>query len=436
MVSPDSLFKAHLAHVAAIYSAALNHTPHHTLVIGSGFPHRQFLDDMSAPFYPNPHFKYWVPLTQAPGSFLVFQPGNKPKLLFLQPEDYWHKPPETPNEPWVTEFDLQIIRTLDEARAAIPPKALFVGEAFVGQDTFGFAAVNPPNFLAEVHYARAAKTPYELACLRLATAIAAKGHRAAHTSFMEGLSEYHTHLAYLGATTHMESELPYHNIIAHNESAAILHYTELKRTAAEPLRTLLIDAGGQYRGYAADITRTHTRDQGLFGELKARVEILEHELCSMVVPGVDYRDIHTAAHTKVAETLCALKVIQSSVESAVERGLTRVFFPHGIGHLLGLQVHDVAGHQTEPNGTLTPPPKDHPFLRLTRRLEEGVVVTIEPGIYFIPMLLKQAHDQGLGADLNHTLIDQLLPFGGVRIEDNVLASASGAVNLTRETLEF
>jgi len=124
------------------------------------------------------------------------------------------------------------------------------------------------------------------------------------------------------------------------------------------------------------------------------------------------------------------------VDAALERGLTRVFFPHGIGHLLGLQVHDIGGHQTDANGTITPPPANHPFLRLTRPLEAGVVVTIEPGIYFIPMLLNQARQAGLHSDLNLALIETLLPLGGVRIEDNVVATAGGAVNLTREVLAF
>jgi Xaa-Pro dipeptidase len=436
MVAPDTLYKAHLAHVEAIYSAALAAAGFEALVIGSGFPHRQFLDDMHAPYYPNPHFKYWAPLEKAPGSFIVFKPGNKPKLLFLQPEDYWHKPPETPNEPWVECFDLHIVRTPQEAQAQIPQAAVFIGEAFHGQDTFGFKAANPATLLAQVHYARAVKTPYELACLRQASRIAARGHDSARASFAAGLSEYHTHLAYLAATGHMESELPYHNIIAHNDAAAILHYTELRRQPAQPLKTLLIDAGGQYRGYAADVTRTHTVDTGVFGELHARLDGLEQQLCAMVVPGVSYPSIHEAAHAKIAEALCALKIITCSVDAALERGLTRVFFPHGIGHLLGLQVHDIGGHQTDANGTITPPPANHPFLRLTRPLEAGVVVTIEPGIYFIPMLLNQARQAGLHSDLNLALIETLLPLGGVRIEDNVVATAEGAVNLTREVLAF
>lgn len=436
MTTPDALFKAHIHQVSALYDKALAATPFDAAVIGAGFPHRQFLDDRDDPYVPNPHFKYWVPLAQAPGSFVVLKPQSKPKLLFLQPEDYWHKPPETPTEPWVNEFDLIPIRSLAEARQHVPANAVFIGEAFHTQDTFGFAGSNPAGFIAQVHYARARKTPYEILCLQKANEIASRGHQAALTAFNEGLSEYATHLRYLAATAHMEAELPYSNIIAHNDAAGILHYTDLRRQTPSPLRNLLIDAGGQYRGYAADITRTHSNDMGLYGELKAEVDALERELCEMVTPGRLYTDIHLRAHFLIAQTLERLKILHCSAESAVERGITSVFFPHGIGHLLGLQVHDIGGHQTAADGTITAPPTGHPFLRLTRVLEESCVVTIEPGIYFIPMLLKQAHQKGFAAELNHQLIDTLLPFGGVRVEDNVMATSAGAVNLTRQVLPF
>jgi Xaa-Pro dipeptidase len=109
-----------------------------------------------------------------------------------------------------------------------------------------------------------------------------------------------------------------------------------------------------------------------------------------------------------------------------------VFFPHGIGHLLGLQTHDVAGLQATPaGGTLTRPP-GHRYLRLTRTLVPGTVVTIEPGLYFIDLLLDAAKADGRGTAIVWPAVDALRPYGGIRIEDNVVATAAGAVNLTRE----
>ena len=147
----------------------------------------------------------------------------------------------------------------------------------------------------------------------------------------------------------------------------------------------------------------------------------------MLAPGVDYVDIHRKAHQGIAALLSASGLVSGlSDETIVEQGISRAFFPHGIGHFLGIQVHDVAGKPT-------PPPEDAPFLRLTRTLEAGMVVTIEPGLYFIPSLLEPVLNGPQAKYLNRSLLDELQGCGGIRIEDNVAVTASGARNLTRET---
>ena len=110
----------------------------------------------------------------------------------------------------------------------------------------------------------------------------------------------------------------------------------------------------------------------------------------------------------------------------VAEGVTRAFFPHGIGHFLGVQVHDVAGKPV-------PSPADAPFLRLMRTLEPGMVVTIEPGLYFIPSLLEPLLSGPLERHINRPLLDELQGCGGIRIEDNVVVTDSGCRNLTRES---
>jgi Xaa-Pro dipeptidase len=116
----------------------------------------------------------------------------------------------------------------------------------------------------------------------------------------------------------------------------------------------------------------------------------------------------------------------------VELGLTGVFFPHGIGHLLGLQVHDVGGVLGDAEGHERRRPEGHPYLRLTRMLEPGVVVTIEPGIYFIDSLLSAAHADARRPYIDWALVEKLRPYGGIRIEDDVVATSGRPENLTRE----
>jgi Xaa-Pro dipeptidase len=159
---------------------------------------------------------------------------------------------------------------------------------------------------------------------------------------------------------------------------------------------------------------------------------LQQSLCSGVRAGVDWRDIHLSAHRLVAELLHEADIIHCDVDEALETGVTSIFLPHGIGHLLGLQVHDVGGLMLSAEGGEILRPEGHPYLRLTRVLEPGFVVTMEPGIYFIDQLLDGARADARGSKINWNRIEQLHRFGGIRIEDNLVATSDGSENLTRE----
>jgi Xaa-Pro dipeptidase len=158
---------------------------------------------------------------------------------------------------------------------------------------------------------------------------------------------------------------------------------------------------------------------------------LQLELCDKVRTQVDYANIHLDAHRAIAEVLRRHSIIRLNAEDALESGLSSVFFPHGVGHLLGLQVHDVSGFTVSIDGTLKARPPGHPYLRLTRTLEPGFVVTIEPGLYFIDALLNEARTSTHSSNINWDRIDQLKPYGGIRIEDDIACTQDAPENLTR-----
>ena len=428
---PDSRFEAHLAEMMRRADRALEAGRCEALAVAAGFPPLQYRDDQHYPHKAAAHFLSFVPLTDAPGSLVLHRPGRRPQLLFYAPADYWHATPSLPDAPWVAAFDVTLLQRPAEAAALLPAHTAFVGPCpdwLAGVDT---ARANPEPVLASLDFARANKTPYEIDCLARASALAVAGHAAARAAWLAGHSEYAIHLAYVAATGHEDAELPYHNIIALNEAASVLHYTVRRRAAPRERLSFLIDAGAQYRGYAADVTRTYAAAPGPFADLVAALSALEQDLCSLVTPGRPYPAIHAAAHDGIARILVGAGLVRCSAESAVEGGLTQVFFPHGIGHLLGLQVHDVGGWMADASGRLCPRPQAHPYLRLGRTLEEGTVVTIEPGLYFIPLLLDAARSSPLGRDVVWERVDDLVRYGGIRIEDNVVARASGPQNLTR-----
>jgi Xaa-Pro dipeptidase len=325
------------------------------------------------------------------------------------------------------------------ARALLPAdlsRAAYIGDAFDGLDDFRVGAINPRPLLHRLDYLRAAKTPYELVCLREANRLGALGHVAAAAAFAAGASEFEIELAFLDACGLREQELPYNPIIALNASAAVLHYQVLEKEAPPERHSLLIDAGAEFGGYASDITRTYARTAGDFAALVARMDEMQQSLCAGVRAGVDWRDVQLRAHELTAEVLRDADLVRCSTAEALDSGVTRVFLPHGIGHLLGLEVHDVGGLMRSPEGGEIERPEGHPYLRLTRVLESGFVVTMEPGIYFIPQLLQAARSDGRGRHINWSRVESLAHFGGIRIEDDLAVTPTGCDNLTRDAFRL
>jgi Xaa-Pro dipeptidase len=431
--SLDHLYAAHLATVMSRTDRALTLSGFDALVVHAGRPPLLFLDDQDYPYKVNPQFKAWVPIVDNPRCILVYRPGDRPTVLFYQPNDYWHKAAKLPAASWTAAVNL--IAMEDDSKAAHHWEKL--GRvAFLGPEGLSLGAdpecLNPKALLTLLDYERAVKTPYELACLRTASELGARGHTAALAAFHRGVSEYDAHMSYLVACRQREEEMPYNNIVAYNENAAVLHYQHLERTAPSPLRSFLIDAGAQFRGYAADITRSYARTPGRFADLVKAMDKAQLALCEEILAGRDYRDVHLSAHRVLGDVMQKIGLTKLSGQAALESGVTGVFFPHGIGHLLGLQVHDVGGVMGDAKGHERERPKGHPYLRLTRMLEPGVVVTVEPGIYFIDSLLGAAHADERRAHIDWTVVDELKPYGGIRIEDNVAATAGKPENMTRD----
>ncbi|MFC0676982.1 Xaa-Pro dipeptidase [Lysobacter korlensis] len=436
MIASD-IGTAYAAHVSVLQQRserALERGGFDHLVVPSGTLHYQVFDDRDYAYAVNPQFKAWAPLTRNPGSWLVFTPGRKPKLVYLQPFDYWHVVPEAPSGYWVEHFDIVVIRTPEEAAQHLPADAARCAILGEPQSALGdYVPNNPPAVVQYLEYHRAFKTPYEIEMMRGASRTGVRAHRAAEAAFRNGGSEFDIHLAYCAAARQDAFELPYRNIVALNEHGAVLHYTELDRDAPADPRSFLIDAGAAHAGYASDITRTYARDTGSeFQQLIDAVDAAQQRMCAQVRAGIDYKRIHLDAHLALAGILKNFGISRLSPEAALETGVSSVFFPHGIGHGIGLQVHDVAGFAESDRGGTIAKPEGHPYLRLTRVLEPGMVVTIEPGIYFAELLLDGLR-QGPHADaVDWNRIEQFRPYGGIRIEDDVVCTDGDPINLTRD----
>jgi Xaa-Pro dipeptidase len=415
----------------------LSETGYTRLLLDAGRPFTYFADDNDAPFHPVPHFAHWVPV-EGPGHVLDVTPGKRPRLHRVTPRDFWYEAP-APAPGFVREsVDVVDAETPEGAWDAISGngRTAYIGNAPERALAKGIAAedANPQALVARLDWERAYKSDYEVECLADANERAARAHRAARGAFEAGASEIEIHHAYVAALGDVDEALPYTSIVGLDDRSATLHYHGKRGPLPARAKVLLIDAGASVRGYGSDITRTHTKDDvdPVFRSLRDGVDAFQRELAAKARPGVSYVDLHLEAHRHVARLLAEAGVLRVSPEDAIARGFTLPFLPHGLGHFLGIQVHDVGGRQVDRAGAVAPPPAKHPALRTTRTIEERMVFTIEPGIYFIPMLLEAYRDEKEAFDWK--LVDRLVACGGIRIEDDVFVGKDANRNLTRDVL--
>ncbi|TDF36481.1 Xaa-Pro dipeptidase [Alteromonadaceae bacterium M269] len=436
MQSMTELYPEHIRTLQQRTQEALQRESLEGLVIHAGQNKRRFLDDNDYPFFVNPQFKAWLPVVDNPNSWLIVNGSDKPKLIFYLPKDFWHKVPDAPTDFWTKEFDIQLLSAPNLVEKYLPydkQKFAYIGESIEVAKALGFEHVNPDRVMNYLHYQRAYKTDYELACMRKANQIAIAGHVAAEQAFREGLSEFDINLAYAAATRQGDNQVPYNSIIALNENASILHYTKLQASAPAESRSFLIDAGANFHGYAADITRTYSKDGGLFSDLIEDLNHITLDVGSKLKPGMNYADLQFETHKQVASVLSQRGIVNLAPDAIVDTQITSTFFPHGIGHFLGLQVHDVGGFMSDDRGTHRAAPEQHPFLRCTRDVEARQVFTIEPGLYFIDSLLADLKATPKSKYINWDVIETLKPYGGIRIEDNIIVHRDRNENMTRES---
>lgn len=210
-------------------------------------------------------------------------------------------------------------------------------------------------------------------------------------------------------------------------------------------RLVLCDAGAENRNnYCSDNTRTYPVN-GKFTQrqldIYSIVEACHDYVLNVAKPGARYKDVHLAVCRLMAGKLKELGLMKGDVDEAVNAGAHAMFLPHGLGHMMGMDVHDMEGlgqiyvgfdEETRPStqfGTNA--------LRMGRRLEEGFVVTDEPGIYFIPDLIDDWRAKGLHTDfINYDVLETYKDFGGIRIEDDVLITADGCRFLGKERIPY
>jgi len=435
-------FADHVDALTASLEGILDHSgraegPASQVLFDAGLARNYARDDQEMPFRPCPYIARWVP-EAGPGDLLLVRPGATPCWFRVVPTDYWNEPRGLPLHPAVEHLAIAEYASREAAVAAVAAEVRASELAVVGASPDVIERLElppdrcePARLLDALAFDRSHKTDYEIHCIRAALGVAARGHAAIARALAAQPSEYALHQAYLNAAELLDLEMPYSGIVAWDDHAAILHYQSRRRTRPDPGAALLVDSGAAAWGYACDVTRTYVVDAiAPFCELLRGMQDLQRSLVEAAIPGQDFVELHARALEGIASLLSGIGVLNAPIEQALEAGWIDYFMPHGLGHHLGLQVHDVGGHMLSPSGDVREPPSRWTYLRTTRPLEVGNVITIEPGVYFMPTKLAELRAVARGA-FDWGLLRELQEFGGIRIEDDVWVTPAGAVDLSR-----
>ncbi len=278
--------------------------------------------------------------------------------------------------------------------------------------------------------ARRPKDEEELSRIRQACAATAPGFASIARSIRAGVTERELQVELEHAFLRAGADaLAFETIVGAGSNSGVLHFAPGARVVRQG-DNVLVDAGGAVRRYCADVTRTYRAGgpDGFYRDLYQVVLAAQVKAIERCRPGVEWRDVHLGAARDMAEGLVGLGVLRGSTDALVESDAHALFFPHGLGHLVGLGVRDGSGYlpgrkRSERFGLA--------FLRCDFPLEPGFVITVEPGLYFIPALLRDPERRARYRDaVNWSKVDTLLDFGGIRIEDDVLVTAGAPEVLT------
>jgi len=367
--------------------------------------------DTLHPFHPHPDFAYLTGIGH-PDTVLAYDAGADDWELF--------SPRSTPDELVWEQPAPEHGRPLDELEGWLTTRGAPIREA------------TEPSLARAIAAVRLLKDDAELDLLRTAARCSESGFGWVYDNTVAGMTERQVQVG-------MEAEfflagaprVAYDSIVASGHNGSFLHYAygldDVHLPATRTIEAgdlLLIDAGAQYGGYASDVTRTMvvggepTDVQSFLWDLVLRAQELAIDRCR---PGVEWREVHLDAARTIGAGLVELGLLEGEIDELVSSGAVALFFPHGLGHLIGLTVHDVAGYHDDRE------PSSHPqlrYLRTDRPLEAGMITSVEPGVYFIEALLGDPEQRARHADsVRWEAVDRLRGFGGIRIEDDVHVTA-------------
>jgi Xaa-Pro dipeptidase len=341
----------------------------------------------------------------------------------------------------LTERDIKTLHILaginSDSDSAVATTPKFAGLDKYENKTDKRAIDNSSNLYNLLAKQRVYKTDKEVVLMRAAVRVTSQAHVYVMRHMKAGLREIQTEALFKAWTGYFAGSrhVAYDCICAAGCNGATLHYGHAGRPNDRILQDgemMVLDMGAEYNGYATDITRAYpvngkfTKEQR---EVYDAVRASQVAVLDSMKPGVLWSDMHRLAEKVILQHLLKMGLVKGTLEELIAANIATVFMPHGLGHFLGLHVHDVGGY-VEAVRSAEPGLQ---WLRTSKRLEKGMVITVEPGLYFNQDWFAAAKLDATKRDLVHwdkVMSEPYLNFGGVRLEDDVLVTETGIENFT------
>ncbi|KAK9448624.1 peptidase M24, structural domain-containing protein [Limtongia smithiae] len=408
--------------------------------------------DQAQPFRQNRNF-YYMSGCDLPDCYLTYDTGKDKLVLYLPPIDkddvVWSGMPMSIEEAKAA-CDVDDVRYSDALKADLTREAVngqtictveallevSAHAAILGDTLSQCGSFKNPQLMDALEEARAFKDDYEVALMRCASAISDNAHYKVMSTMKFHTNETHIHAEFVYHSIRAGSKnQSYDPICCSGRTCSTLHYVRNADDITGGKQLILIDAGAEWKNYASDVTRTFPISGEWTTEaLAIYTLVLKMQTACMqrVAPEVLWDELHLLAHEILIAGFLELGIFKDgTAEEILKSRISAAFYPHGLGHMLGMDTHDTAGH-----ANYSDPDPIFRYLRIRRELKAGMVVTVEPGIYFNPFLLdlfmRGEEGTGDGAKfVDKMVLEKYWDVGGVRIEDDVLVTPTGFENFTK-----
>ena len=396
-------------------------------LFGTNHPKSQFFGPTADVFIGRQRrYFFYLSGCELPDSYLTYEIASKKLTLFIPPvepdEVIWSGLPMTTKEA-EAKYDIDECRTTKEVNSHLASTSesrqstiYAIPEQVSDHITFlSYKDKELSQLKPAIEYCRVTKSDYEIALIRKANVISTAGHLAVMKAAARAKNECELEAIFLKSCVERNAKhQAYHSIVAAGENGATLHYVSNAASISNQ-NLLLLDAGCEVDCYASDITRTFPLKGSFTEESLAIYKIvleMQHKCIDALKAGVIWDSIHELAHKIAIEGLLKLGILKGDAETIFKARTSVAFFPHGLGHYLGMDTHDTGGNANYAD-------KDVMFryLRVRGTLPERSVITVEPGIYFCRFIIEPyLKDAEQSQFIDEKVLEKYWSVGGVRIE--------------------